>query len=268
MSAIDKTSVLSWQSVLTKILRPVARFALRHGLKVQDLTQALTQVLIDEACEELKSSGITKNISRISVMTGVHRKEVSSQIEKTIYKHNVTLIGKVIGTWQHARKYQDSQGDPIALTIGFDDSDFNRLVRSVSKELNPASVLFDLERTGSVELTDKFIKLKKGSYTPPKNFEVGIDILAADIGDMIVAVEENLTGEKDEKNLHARTVFDALRIDKLCELKNWVKQEGHEFHKKVREKFSEYDQDINPEIDYQGPKARVIVGSFSRIEEE
>jgi hypothetical protein len=71
-----------------------------------------------------------------------------------------------------------------------------------------------------------------------------------------------------EKNLHARTVFDNVQVENLPELKRWIRTEGHEFHRRLREKLAELDNDINPQADRQGKKVAVVVGSFGRIIEE
>jgi hypothetical protein len=253
--------------ILRALLKPIARFMLKNGIKLQQLREVLNQALVDEAVLFLKNSGNQENISRISVMTGIHRREVTSLLENKSQESYIPLTAKVIGVWQHSKLFKDKDSNILALSVGGEGSQFSALVRSVNKELNPATVLFELERTGVVSIVDGVATLIKQTFSSPESYVAGAQILAADIGDLMIAVDENLNDQNQDKNLHARTVYDAIRREDLRQIKEWIKSEGHEFHKKIREKLSEYDQDVNPVVGYTGGLSRVIISSFSRIED-
>ena len=61
---------------MRSILRPLARIAVARGLPLSALTQILKDVLVDAAEAELKRRGEKPTQSRISVLSGVHRKDV------------------------------------------------------------------------------------------------------------------------------------------------------------------------------------------------
>ena len=271
MNSVQDRSPRNWHAVLLRLLQPLTRFALRHGLKIQEIQAALAQSMVQQAQKELSARSQEQSTSRLSVMTGIHRREISRQLGDSSSDQNPSLIAKVVGLWQHSTRYLGANGRPRALHAGFEGADFNELVREVSKELNPAVVLFELQRVGvvSVDSVDgqTLAMLKKGAFSPSDRFGSGIDILASDIEDLICTVEENLTGDATEKNLHARTVFDSVRVENIAELKHWIRMEGHEFHRRLREKLAELDDDINPQPDRVGKRLEVIVGSFGRIVE-
>jgi hypothetical protein len=271
MEALEDKSAYNWHNVLLQLLAPLVRFALRHGLKVQQIESALSESMVVEAQALLTKQAKQHSTSRLSVMTGIHRRQISRQLEGSSSDHDSSLIAKVLGLWQHGKRYRAQDNKPRQLSVGYVDADFNQLVREVNRELNPAAVLFELERVGAVSICHidgkDFATLIKGTFSPSDRFNSGIGILSSDIDDLLYAVEENLVAESTEKNLHARTVFDNVQSENVAELKRWIRMEGHEFHRRLREKLAELDNDINPQADRKGTKLTVTVGSFGRIVE-
>jgi len=255
--------------ILTLLLRPVVRFCLRHSLRLQDLIESSKSAFVEIGKEELRSSAKKSNISRLSVMSGVHRRDVMRLLNQKSEPHyEKDLITKVIGRWQTDEKYITSRGEPRILSYGSDDSEFCALVHSVSKDLNPGTVLFELERVAAVEVTARGLKLLIESYVPKGDPLAGFNILSHDSEDLVSVVEENIFSDPDLPQFHARTVYDNVHPDALDELKRWFLKEGHEFHARVRQKVSQLDQDINPDSKFKGKGLKVVFSSFSAVKKE
>ena len=62
---------------LKQIFEPICRFALKRGLKFQDLTEILKHSFISSAKEELSSLETEVNTSRLAVVTGLQRKDIT-----------------------------------------------------------------------------------------------------------------------------------------------------------------------------------------------
>jgi hypothetical protein len=177
----------------------------------------------------------------------------------------VDLIAKVMGTWQTDKEYLTAHGLPRLLSHGFVDSQFSSLVRSISKDLNPATVLFELVRTGSAEISNRGVRLLKQSFVPAKDAEAGFSIAAKDVASLVEAVEENLTGAPVVPNLHARTHYDRIRLTDLNQLRADLVRAGHKFHAEVRTLLAVHDQDVNPDPAYRGEFAEVSVSAVSHV---
>lgn len=251
---------------LLRVLRSLATLCLRHSMRIQDITECAKQALLQAAEDELVRSGQGVTTSRLSVMTGIHRKDVERlRVRGEVRGASSHMIVKIVGQWQLDRRFVTADGRPKCLDLGGKASSFNRLVRSVSKEMNPATVLFELERSGTARKSAKGLELQLGAYSPSDNLEQGFQVLADDVQDLIAGVSGNLANEHNIPNLHARTVFDNVRPDRIQEIRQWLVREGHEFHRRAREYISQADQDINPEPGLKGPAQKVVLGSFSRI---
>lgn len=252
---------------LKAVLRPVMRFCLRHSLKLQDILECCKVACLEAAEEEIKQSGEAVSVSRLSIMTGVHRPDVMR-----LYKSAETpepkknIITRIMGQWQSDKKFTTARGTPRTLEIEGKSSEFAKLVHAVSADLNPYTVLFELERQAVVERTSRGLVLKKQAHIPTGDLTEGFQFLSRDANDLIFAVEENLFGQADPPNLHMNTEYDNVSTRHLPEIRRWFLREGSAFHAKARRFLSQFDKDINKRLADNEPSARVAVCAFSRIE--
>lgn len=223
-------------------------------------------VFIEESANILKEKDLKRNISRISVMSGVHRRDVARIQEYGIQLYyEQDLISKVLGQWQNGAKYCTKAGTARVLQFEGENSEFANLVHSVSRDMNPSTVLFELERINAIERTSEGIRLVIESYVPKGDPLKGFTILSNDTDDLTQVVEENVLQLHELPQFHARTEYDNVRPEALPEIKRWFLKEGHEFHAKVRSFVSQFDQDISPDPSFSGRGAHVSFSAFSRI---
>ncbi len=264
MSRVQKSLLLQ---LLVLILRPAVRFCVKHSIKLQDLTECVKKAYIDAASHHLKERGDNENVIRISVMTGVHRRDVirlqSSGIDVESPRD---LPARVMGQWLTDRRFLTKSGEPRVLTEGFEGSEFHQLCHSLSKDINPGTILFELRRIDAVSQTKGGIKLLHQSYVPSGDPIAGFTILANDCDSLIDAVEENTLYPGDLPQFHARTAYDNVDPRAAGEIERWLLKEGHEFHRRVREFVSRFDRDINPDSKFKGTGIKIVVGAFSHVE--
>lgn len=254
--------------LLALVLRPAIRFCLRHSLRLQDFLECAKTVFIEESAQALESQGQKRNISRISVMSGVHRRDVARIQEyglQLFYEPDV--VTKVLGMWQSSSQFSTGMNEAKPLSCDGEKSEFVALVRSVSKDINPATVLFELERVKAVEKREGKLHLRVESFVPKGNTLQGFNILAHDADDLTRTVEENVLSAPAVPQFHARTEYDNVRPDALPEIKRWFLREGHEFHARVRAFVSKFDQDIHPDPKFNGKGSKVVFSAFSNVSE-
>ncbi len=255
---------------LVLVFRPAVRFAVRHGLRIQDIGECIKVSLVSIAREELGRLGEKQNVSRISAMTGVHRSEVERITEQDGIDESLSrdLVTKVIGLWSEGKEWVTTRGVPRVLSAHSNTSEFAQLVEQVSTDLNAGTVLFELERLGAVEQVRNGVRLKAKAHHPKGDVLAGFSILSDDADDLVHAVEENVIHSPRIPHFHARTVYDNVRPDALRDIKRWLLREGYRFHDKVREMISKHDQDIHPRKDFSGKGKRVVFGAFSYVDED
>jgi len=250
------------EKTLVSLLRPIVRLCLRRGLKIQEILETLKKTFLMVTEEDLIKQDSTVNISKLAVATGLHRRDVMRLWrDESPSKTSSNLLVRIVGQWQKDYKFS-KKGKPNVLSCESEDSEFAFLVRSVTQDLSPYTVLFELERAGMIERIPTGIRLKAPVYRPSGDVNQGLEMLASDIEDLTRAVEYNVHGSPDILNLHVKTEYDNIPTTYLPELKKWVLEQGMEFHKKMREKISRYDRDMNKRLKGDG-LGRIAVGTFS-----
>ncbi len=255
---------------LRLVLRPVAKYCLRHALKLSDMVEVCKEVLLEAAKGEMLAKDIKVTASKLSIMTGVHRRDVQRMEHQTdqINSNSDDLSTRLVGQWQSDLAFCSDRGKPRTLTYGFESSEFNQLVKRVNKELNPATILFELERIGVVERQGDKLKLIELVFAPKGDMEFGYKIVSADVEDLLAAVEENILENNEVPNLHTRTEYDNIRPSALPEIKKWALIEGRQLHARARQFISQFDQDLNPTGELPEPGTKVVLSSFSKTFEK
>lgn len=266
-SAPNVSSDLNFK-LLGVLLRPVVRFCLKRGILLQQFLSILKSVYLEVAEEQLSTITNKINISRLSVMTGVHRTDAMRlyrKRESPLPEEPITFVGRIIAHWTKNSQFITATRKPRVLTYGGEDSEFFRLVRSVSLSLNPATVLFELERSGTIKKVRKGIKLVRETTILSAREEQAYELLASDIDNLTTAFEENMSlSTGNLGNLHHRTRYDNIFIKDLPKIRTWILNRGRRFHKEVRDYLSEFDKDTTPKINASEPAGGVVqVSSFS-----
>lgn len=255
--------------IITSLLRPLVRFCVRRGVRIQELEELVRRSLVEEARVTIEDAGGDASVSKISVTTGIHRVEVARLLSgerRPKGKHDV--LNRVVGLWSQRKSLCSRDGSPRPLTFEGTSSEFAELVASISKEVTHYPILFELERIGAIEYEGQKVRLKVLEYLPHGDVEHGLQVLSEDIEDLVTTVEGNLTSNADAPNLHLRTAYDNIDPKNLPEIRTHILKRGIEFQREMREYLSALDRDVTPEaaadtVTEDTPRAKVVVGSFS-----
>lgn len=245
------------------LVRPIASFCIARSVKFQDFIDAAKKAFIDSAADELSKEGHSTNDSKLSVMTGLQRKDIAKLRRSTPEQFKPdNLISRVIGLWL-SETYKDSKGKPRKLTIESKSSEFAELVHKVSQDLNHHTVLFELERLKIVKRVGKNVELSIPGLIVRGDFKRALPMLSSDIEDILHAVHDNLLLEEGTPNLHAKTEYDNIPEQALPKIREWLISVGQKIHTEIREYLSSFDRDTNPSIKKSGGRYRVAFGTFS-----
>ena len=255
------------RKALCEMLVPIVRFALARSLKQRDVLEYLKLAFMQVAKEELERLGKTHTASKLSVMTGIQRREAARLLkESPAIKRDQDVMARVVGLWQGGSEYLDEHGKPKVLELKSRSGAFADLVSNVSTDLNPYTIQFELERMGVVEVNDQKLRLVRPGYEPSGNLEEGLRLLSGDAKDLYHSVNENLFKKPTTPNLHIKTEYDNIPVSKEKEIRDWFLVKGAEFHEEARKFLSALDRDVQPEIAEEFSKeqsVRVAIGTFS-----
>ncbi len=257
---------LSFENMVM-LLKPIAGFSRRRAIKYQEIQEALKQALVRVAQEELETNGIAISISKLSAMTGLQRPDVVRLLAVESETPKRSILARVLGHWAGTRRFRDRDGRPRLLSYAGKHSDFWKLVLTVSRELNPYAVLFDLKRLGLVQEEKEGLRLISTITVDPKNVDHSLGLLAEDVQDLVAAVEENTFASPDVPNLHLRVQYDNIPPKELQKLRRWCLEEGSKFIARAQAQFARHDRDLNESLADLPGDGRVMLGVFAVTKE-
>lgn len=208
---------------LERMLDPLVRALMGMGVTFPLFMRILKRAFIRVAKREIQTEGAPLTVSRVSVMTGLQRKDIgqiTTQIEKRQPPPaNVSLGARLIGIWSGARAFTDASGRPLPLArFTGTRPTFEDLVRSVSSDVRPRAVLDEWLRLGVVEIdaVDR-IHLKADAFVPRQGFDELAWFYGRNLGDHISAATHNLLGV-GEPLLERAVYYDKLTPESVAEL--------------------------------------------------
>lgn len=255
---------------LSKVLSALVRLVVRQGITYPELTELLKRAYVEEVQKDLKHNAERVTLSRISIVSGVHRKDVKrlTEIESEHPFHEfekVSLTSRLVSLWMGDSQYIDDKGDPLPLPKSGEKS-FESLVRSVSSDIRPRTILDEWLQQGLIyQQTERFC-LNINALFPSEDIATKVAFFARNTSDHISACEHNLRGTLPP--FPERSVFyNRLSKDSVQQLQTLASNESQTLIVKV----NKLAQTLAKQDDASTEKTnhRFILGTyFYRKEEE
>ncbi|MGV7215808.1 DUF6502 family protein [Bradyrhizobium sp. UFLA05-112] len=186
---------------LARLLRPLVRLCIRSGMTFPALAQLLRELFVNVAEHDFALEGKEQTDSRVSLLTGIHRKEVARLRGAGAPVHEapaaVSLTSAVIARWLAAPEFTDAKGEPLPLprTAEGEAPSFEQLVASVTKDVRPRAVLDEWLDRGLVTINgDDAIELVEAAFVPRGEDDSKWHYLGRNLHDHIAAAAENVSG--------------------------------------------------------------------------
>lgn len=188
---------------IAELLEAVSGLALREGIKLQTLIDLTKQSMVRAAVDLLAAGRALDQVeisdSRLSVMTGVHRKDLrvlrSPQPGPAVRQKN--LAAEVYARWMSDPVYLTKRGKPRVLPRQAPQADapsFERLVTSISSDVHPRAVLDELRRLSIVQIQQPAdtVRIVASAFLPAADRAALLRFLAANAADHLRAGQANL----------------------------------------------------------------------------
>jgi hypothetical protein len=130
---------------------------LKGGLDIGDLIRAAKKAYVCAAIAYVAPAGVRVNASRLSVITGLTRKEVTAIVNeikgvptarlREVKEHRAL---RVLRGWKLDPRFCNNKGEPAWLPLRGEPRSFSALVREYGGDVTPNSVLKELERIDAV----------------------------------------------------------------------------------------------------------------------
>ncbi len=187
------------------ILGPLTRAMVAHGVTYPVFAAALKRVFLEAARQELVKDQKRVTDSALSLLSGVHRKDVRVMADEdladaTKRQRARSLASEIVTKWLTDEAYQDPDGRPRRLRLRAKEGEasFEALSQSISKDFHSRSVLDELVRLGLAETDAETVGLTSELFLPSTGFVDRAFYFGQNVRDHIAACAANLEERYDD----------------------------------------------------------------------
>lgn len=192
-------------AALRRIFRPLVRLLIARAVSFPAAASLLRAAYVEVAAQEFPVVDKRQTDSRITLLTGVHRKDVKrlrAQPQRAVRAPRAASLGsQLIGRWTALPEYRDSAGAPRPLprlASAGEAHSFESLVRSLNTDIRPRVVLDEWLRLGIVQLDERDrVCLNVAAFIPAEGSEAMAFFFGRNLHDHLAAAVHNLLGEPE-----------------------------------------------------------------------
>ncbi|NGP54412.1 DUF6502 family protein [Thioalkalivibrio sp. XN8] len=222
----------------SRALRPLARMLLASGLTFREFNALARRVFVSVATDEFGRGGRPTNVSRVSLMTGIARKEVKKLRDELAQQdppapalRKTTEATRVLSAWHESPGYQDADGAPLAIPREGPAPSFAALHHEHGGDIPASTLEKDLVRTGAVGIGEDGRLRALTRYFMPLPLEADAVDRA---GDVLMAMGNTVTRNLTRKpgsvgRFEGRATHPQIPARAEAEFRQFLETEGMRF---------------------------------------
>jgi hypothetical protein len=201
---MDKTTNQALSAAVLKLLRPLVRVLLRHGMPYGSFAELARKAFVEEGFDHVKGGGKRPTVSGVSALTGLTRKETKRLRELDVVddessSQRYSRAIRVVSGWINDPRFQTGAGAPAVLPMEGEEGSFSELVKEYSGDIPPAAMLSVLQDSGTVVVDGQGVTLHARAYVPSATPAEKLEILGTDVAELIDTIGHNLEADPAER---------------------------------------------------------------------
>lgn len=224
-------------SAFRQLLQPLVRLLIRCGVSFGEIAEVLKAVYVEVAGRDFDLPDRKTSVSRIAILSGLTRKEVSKQqdaLRRGVLNvdSNLNRVIRVLEGWHTDPLFVGPYGIPKDLPFeSVDTINFTELVRRHSGDMAARAMLDELLRVGAVEQTNSgAFKVLVRVYIPREFHPDALQRFGQVVRDFVNTYEHNMDKRPGLRRFE-RIVFadDGLREDLMPAFDALLRAKGQQF---------------------------------------
>lgn len=253
------------ESACRALLRPVALVALRCGMTWKEFSELSKNVFVSVASDEFGLRGRPTNISRVSILTGISRKEVKRQREltqsDTPVSSKTTDATRLLSGWHQDEDYLDANGRPLVLPLDGPRPSFESLFADYGGDTPPQTMLRELLAAGSAAKDGNSDLIAKRRYHMPADLDLGnLRFFGTNLFDHATTLANNLADDGCPKRLEGFAVDADVDARHAEAFREFLDRRGQAFLEEVDDWLAAHR--IDPE-DAEASPSRLGLGVYA-----
>jgi hypothetical protein len=248
------------------LLRPIASVVLKCGMTWKEFSDISKSVFVSVATDEFGIRGRPTNTSRVSILTGISRKEVKRQRELLAtspgrQSGKTTDATRLLSGWHQDAAYVAPDGTPLPLPPTGPPPSFRSLFHEYGGDTPEQTLLRELLKAGSIVQNAEGRYVARRRYHMPVEMDVGsIRFFGSNLYDHANTLCNNVTGKPDARRLEGFAVDDRIDPGAVDEFKSYLDERGQQFLEEIDDWLSLHR--LDPESANTSP-VRIGIGVYA-----
>lgn len=231
------------------LLRPIASVVLRCGMTWREFSELSKSVFVSVASDEFGIRGRPTNISRVSILTGISRKEVKKQREllaepAEAVSPKTTDATRLLSGWHQDRDYLDAAGLPLPLAPTGMKPSFRSLFERYGGDTPEQTLVKELLSAESIgkDAEGRFIAQRR--YHMPVKMDAGrIRFFGTNLFDHGTTLCNNVAGEAKQRLFERFAVDDQIHPDAIDAYRKFLDERGQQFLEEIDDWLAQHRVD-------------------------
>jgi hypothetical protein len=240
---------------LYKVLRPMVRLLIRHGVSYRAFADIARHVYVDVAEQDFALEGRKVSHARTSVLTGINRKDIAKLKERPhplsgAPVDSPTPAARVITAWLNDARFRDDAGEPLPLPVEPVPGQVSAtdLIREYSNDVPVRALLDELERIGAITRRGDQVRLLVRAYVPQENMQENLRIFGTAAADLLRTMDHNISRQQPGLFLQRTVSYDNVPAELLTQIRQRSRAEGEAFLLQVNDWLARCDRNENPQL--------------------
>ncbi|MFV2058821.1 MAG: DUF6502 family protein [Thiohalomonadales bacterium] len=254
------------RTALQKLLKPLIRILLRYGYSYREFNSLAKQLFVDVCYEDFAIDGRKMTASRVSVLTGLDRKEIVKLVNQREnqtqpVKQAINRASRVIGGWLQDADYHNKKGEPLTLSVKGDGISFASLVRKYGGDITAGPILDELLRIEAVRVVEETkVELLAEGYVPVSDELEKLKILGDCTRDLLTTINYNLDSPKHPR-YQREVLYRGLSQNSVNEFKLVSHDKCHNLLLDLNTWLAN-KLDLDTRLETSQPESRVGIGIY------
>ncbi|MDT7952554.1 MAG: DUF6502 family protein [Acetobacteraceae bacterium] len=187
---------------VTVLLRPLVRLCIQAGLTFPAMNDLIRSLYVDVAVKDALPDPHSRTDSRVSLITGVHRKEIRRLREQPEPEAgslgSLSLSSRVVAHWLATAAATDAGGRPLPLRRSGPAPSFEALVADVTTDVRPRALLDEWIAAGVATVdAEGWVRLEEAAFVPRGDRDQQMFFYARNMRDHLAAGSRNVSAAPD-----------------------------------------------------------------------
>ena len=218
------------------LLKPIVSFLMKCGMTSREFNDIAKSAFVEVAGEEYGIKERQTNTSRVSLLTGISRKEVKRQREllenpQPRPQQKTTDATRLLSGWHQDPDFLDQHGQPVALSVNGDGASFAELCTRYAGDIPATTMQKELRRVGAVEAgADGNLYVRRRYYMPTQFDPQWIMNAGSTFADLGENINQNLISDAaNPGRFLGRATEENIDASSIPEFKKFIEQHGQPF---------------------------------------